>query len=93
MSETKEFDEAAAAALAQLVDQVISDPSRRKLFGEDPGAAAAEAGIDISAIPERVVATLADLSDAELRLLTELNETLVGEGLGKEFAGVSMMVL
>jgi hypothetical protein len=76
-----DFNREAATALAPLVDRVLSEPSLRQAFRKDPQRTASDAGIDISAIPQRVIQTLAGLSVAELRMLSELNAVFVKEGL------------
>jgi hypothetical protein len=81
------YNERGAGALAQLLSDVLGEPSRRKAFRRDPQAAAQAAGIDISGIPESVVGMLADLSGAELRLLSEVNHELVEAGLKVNVGG------
>jgi hypothetical protein len=82
-----EFEGKGAGALARLLAEVLADPSRRQAFRQDPHAAAAAAGIDITAMPERVVGMLADLSGAELRLLSEVNHELIRGGLKVDVGG------
>lgn len=74
-----------AKQLAELLECVLEEPSRRRAFRKDYAAAADAAGVDISAIPESVLKTLADLSGSELRLLAEINHQLVESGLGIDF--------
>jgi hypothetical protein len=81
----------ATSALTDLVDNVLSNPSLRKEFREDPFGFASKQGIDVGGIPERVVKTLAGLSVDELRLLTELNSVFKEEGLEVQ-TGSSLMV-
>lgn len=81
----------ATSALTDLVDNILSEPSRREDFREDPFGFASRQGIDVGGIPERVVKTLAGLSPKELRLLTELNTVFKEEGLEVE-TGSTLMV-
>ena len=76
-----EFDADAAQALGQLVEQVLDEPSKRREFRRDPLATAEAAGITVTERTERVILTLAALSASELGLLSELNQTLIKEGL------------
>ncbi len=67
-----DFDDAAAAELAKLADNVLSDPDLRKSFYKDPVKTAQDAGVDTDRI--RVMfGTLAGLSLEELTLLSKLN--------------------
>jgi hypothetical protein len=84
---TNEFEQLGAGALAQLLAEVLENPSQRRAFRKDPQGTADAAGIDISAIPERIVGMLADLSGAELRLLSEVNYELIREGLKVDVGG------
>jgi hypothetical protein len=77
--------------LAQLVDEILSKPELRREFREDPFGLAGKAGINLDEIPERLVKTLAGLSVAELRLLTELNKVFIEEGMRVE-TGSTLMV-
>lgn len=77
-----DFDHETARALGKLVQEVISDPSKRQAFRADPRAVARGAGLRrITPDVEKVMLTLAGMSPSELRLLSELNETLIKEGL------------
>lgn len=76
-----DFDHDAAQALGRLVEQVIDEPSKRKAFRENPVEIAEDAGVKVDDKTRRLILTLAGLSPAELRLLTELNRTLIKEGL------------
>jgi hypothetical protein len=91
MAEYDEFVFTKAAALTQLVDSILSDPSLRPQFRKDPVALAAEKGIDLNGIPDRIVKTLAGLSEDELRLLTELNTVFKEEGMAVK-TGSTLMV-
>jgi hypothetical protein len=85
-----DFDQA-ALALTKLVDAVLAEPSLRERFRKDPAELAAEQGIELGPIPDRVIDTLASLSVEELRLLNELNTVFKQEGLKLE-TGSSLMV-
>jgi hypothetical protein len=87
-----DFDQDTAQALARLVDQVIDVPSARLRFRKDPVATAEAAGVPITDKTERVIFTLAELSPAELRLLTELNRIFIEEGLYVETGNPPLMV-
>lgn len=76
-----EYKQHGAAALARLLSEVLADPTQRKAFRENPQGKADELGIDISAMPPRVVAMLGELSGSEWRLLSELNHELIKGGL------------
>jgi hypothetical protein len=75
------FNAAAAHGLAELVEKVFSHHHRLEAFRKDPAKTAADAGADISDVPEHLIKTLAALSSSELKLLAELNKTLPKEGL------------
>ena len=92
MDVPEEFNQDAAQALGQLVEQVISVPSRRREFRADPIATAQNAGIKVDETTERVILTLAGLSASELGLLSELNRTLIKEGLYVETGNPPLMV-
>ena len=66
--------------LEKLV-QVISDHATRRSFVEDSEGTLQKAGVDAGALPKSVVDSLAELSPAELRLVSHLNATLVEAGL------------
>jgi len=87
-----EFDHEAAQALGQLVEQVIAVPSRRLDFRGDPVGTAEAAGVNITEKTTRVILTLAGLSPSELRLLSELNRTLINEGLYVETGNPPLMI-
>lgn len=87
-----EFDHEAAQALGQLVEQVIAVPSRRLDFRADPVGTAEAAGVNITEKTTRVILTLAGLSPSELRLLSELNRTLINEGLYVETGNPPLMI-
>ncbi|HWH54650.1 MAG TPA: hypothetical protein VNT04_03650 [Gaiellaceae bacterium] len=88
-----DFDDAAAKALARLVQQVIAEPSKRKAFRMDPVQAAKDAGLDTDNDKnQKVILTLGDLSSAELRLLSELNASLIAEGLYVETGNPPLMI-
>ncbi len=88
-----DFDDAAAKALGRLVQQLIAEPSKRKTFRMDPLEAARDAGVDTdNEKNQKVILTLADLSSAELRLLSELNSTLIAEGLYIETGNPPLMI-
>lgn len=82
-----DFDrDKAIEALARLVDEVISDPSKRRDFRKDPQSAAPpdlDLGPD-GPIPQKVVKMLQGLSGEELRLLVEVNKTFTDAGLHLE---------
>jgi hypothetical protein len=63
--------------LEKLV-QVISRPQTRRSFLKDPEGALKQAGADI---PDGLRDALAELSPAELRLVSHLNTTLLAAGL------------
>jgi hypothetical protein len=91
----EEFDHEAAQALGQLVEQVIAEPSRRRDFRRDPDGVARDAGILTDPENEKVkkvISILAGLSTAELRLLSELNQTFINEGLYVETGNPPLMV-
>jgi hypothetical protein len=89
---TDEFDEDTAHALGQLVEQVLDVPSKRRAFRSDPLRTAQDAGITVNEKTERVILTLAALSASELGLLSELNQTLIKEGLYVETGNPLLMV-
>jgi hypothetical protein len=86
------FDHEAAAALGRLVAEVIDQPSMRQRFRAEPVETAREAGVDINEKTERLILTLAALSPAELRLLSELNRTFINEGLYVETGNPPLFV-
>jgi hypothetical protein len=89
----RNFDHATASALGKLVEHVISDPSQRQAFREDPEAAAMAAGVTkVTPKVKKVMLTLAGMSPSELRLLSELNETLIKERLYVETGNPPLMV-
>jgi hypothetical protein len=88
----EEFDHDAAQALGKLVEQVIAVPSRRREFRADPITTAQNAGVKVDDKTERVILTLAGLSASELGLLSELNQTLIKEGLYVETGNPPLMV-
>jgi hypothetical protein len=88
----QEFDHEAAQALGKLVEGVISVPSRRREFRADPITTAQNAGVKVDDKTERVILTLAGLSASELGLLSELNQTLIKEGLYVETGNPPLMV-
>ena len=91
MADYEEFVFTQAGALTQLVDSILSDPSLRAQFRKDPVALANEKGINLDGIPDRIVKTLAGLSEDELRLLTELNTVFKEEGMAVK-TGSTLMV-
>jgi hypothetical protein len=72
--------DAAVDALATVVNALASPGIRRK-FAHDPDATLQELGVNVSALPSGVQALLHDLSYEELRLISRLQTTLVGEGM------------
>jgi hypothetical protein len=89
----KEFDHAAAQALGQLVAEVVAEPSRRREFRDDPTGTARAVGVDVDNDRiRRLVVTLGSLSGWELRLLSELNQTLQKEDLYVETGNPPLMV-
>jgi hypothetical protein len=86
------FNREAAIAMTTLVQNVISEPAGRRAFAKDAHGAADAAGVDMSVLPQEVVDTLTGLSQAELRLLAELNETLTREGLYVEIDGTETCI-
>jgi hypothetical protein len=60
---------------------LITDPQVRREFDKDPLGTLELRGVNISALPEPVRDFLSDLSFEELRLLAQLQETLVESGL------------
>jgi len=87
-----EFDHEAAEALGRLVEEVIAVPSRRRDFRADPITTAQNAGVRLNDKTQRLVLTLAGLSASELGLLSELNRTLIKEGLYVETGNPPLMV-
>jgi hypothetical protein len=65
--------------LEKLV-QVISDPSTRRSFIKDAEGTLQKAGVKADALPKNVVDALAELTPAELRLVSHLNSTLFDAG-------------
>ena len=65
--------------LEKLV-QVISDPTSRRSFVKDAEGTLQKAGVKSDALPKTLVDALAELSPAELRLVSHLNSTLVDAG-------------
>jgi hypothetical protein len=86
------FDHEAAQALGRLVDRVISLPSKRMEFREDPIRVAQEADVVITEKTKRVILTLAEMSPSELRLLSDFNRLLIAEGLYVETGNPPLMV-
>jgi hypothetical protein len=86
------YDRDAAAALGRLVEQVISVPSMRREFRNNPREVAIAAGIQPDDKVQRLIDTLASLSASELALLSELNTTLINEGLYVETGNPPLMV-
>ena len=87
------FDREGARELATLVYEVIAKPDSRHEFRRDPAATARDLNID----PENernktVIFTLAALTDSEMRLLAELNDTLIEQGLYVETGNPPLMV-
>jgi hypothetical protein len=87
-----DFDQDTAQALARLVEQVIDVPSARLQFRQDPVATAEAADVPITDQTTKVILTLAELSPAELRLLSELNRVFIEEGLFVETGNPPLMV-
>jgi hypothetical protein len=65
--------------LEKLV-QVISDPTSRRSFVKDAEGTLQKAGVKSDALPKTLVDALAELTPAELRLVSHLNSTLVDAG-------------
>ena len=65
--------------LEKLV-QVISDPGTRRSFIDDAEGTLKKAGVKADALPKDVVDALAELTPAELRLVSHLNSTLFDAG-------------
>lgn len=65
--------------LEKLV-RVISSPGTRRSFLKDAEGTLQKAGVNVGALPKSVVDSLAELSPAELRLVSHLNATLVDAG-------------
>jgi hypothetical protein len=65
--------------LEKLV-QVISDPTSRRSFVKDAEGTLQKAGVKADALPKTLVDALAELTPAELRLVSHLNSTLVAAG-------------
>jgi hypothetical protein len=87
------FDREGASELATLVYEVIAKPDRRHDFRSDPEATAKQLNVDPDNPRNKtLILTLAALSDEEMRLLTELNETLIKEGLYVETGNPPLMV-
>jgi hypothetical protein len=64
------------AALEQVLD-AISEPSSRRRFLKNPSSVLKQE----SALPQPVIDALAELTPAELRLVADLNATLIDAGL------------
>jgi len=88
----EKFNREAAIAMTTLAQEVISDPDRLRAFAEHPHRTAEDAGVDLSVLPDAVVDTLIKLSEEELQLLAELNQTLTREGLYVEFDGMQTCI-
>jgi len=93
------FDHVAAAALGRFVAQVLDVPSKRAEFRSDPIKVAQDEDIipvlDNEEATEkltRVILTLAELSPAEMRLLSDLNRRLIAEDLFVETGNPPLMV-
>ncbi|MGH2578443.1 MAG: hypothetical protein ACRDG9_11960 [Actinomycetota bacterium] len=93
------FDHVAAAALGRFVAQVLDIPSKRAEFRSDPIKVAQDEEIipvlDNEEATEkltRVILTLAELSPAEMRLLSDLNRRLIAEDLFVETGNPPLMV-
>jgi hypothetical protein len=65
--------------LEKLV-QVISSPRTRRRFLEDVEGTLQKEGVKVDALPRSLVDSLAELSPAELRLVSHLNSSLVEAG-------------
>jgi hypothetical protein len=97
------FDHVAAAALGRFVAQVLDIPSKRAEFRSDPIEVAQDEGIIPVLVNEevnaeatekltRLILTLAELSPAEMRLLSDLNRRLIAEDLFVETGNPLLMV-
>jgi hypothetical protein len=64
-------------AVSRLATEVLARPVRRKSFAADPLGTLKAAGIDEQALPGRLLDTLADLSDEELRIVGKVAQSLV----------------
>lgn len=87
-----DFDHQTAQALGRLVEQVIAAPGKRVDFRADPIGTAEAAGVEITDRTKRLILTLAEMSLAELRLLSDLNRLLIAEGLYVETGNPPLMV-
>lgn len=87
MPRRREGDPAAARTRAvALIAKVISDPEKRRAFADDPnGTMDAELGDDAKALPPKVRRFFSELTYEELRVLSQLQETMKGQaGLYEE---------
>jgi hypothetical protein len=91
-NELPPYDPDAAEALGKLVQKVIAVPSMRREFRKNPREAAITAGLEPNDKVQRLIDTLAGLSASELSLLSELNTTLINEGLYVETGNPPLMV-
>jgi hypothetical protein len=57
--------------------RALQNAAFRRSFATDPLAAMQGAGIDSSGIPEEVLDALAEMTPAELRVLTQVKDSLV----------------
>jgi hypothetical protein len=62
--------------------KMIQDPQQRRKFVQDPQAAMKTAGGNLGDLPPKVQAFFTNLTDEELRVLAQLQETMIKqEGL------------
>jgi hypothetical protein len=77
----------AAEAISTIASKVLASAALRKSFAADPLGTLERAGIDIRAIPERILDTLAELSYEELGVVARVNQTLIESGIAAEPVG------
>ena len=64
-----------------LLGDALGHAAFRRAFSEDPLAAMTTSNIDASKIPQDIVEALAELTPAELRVLSQIKDVLQKDGL------------
>jgi hypothetical protein len=64
-------------AVSRLATEVLARPTVRRSFATDPLGTLERTGIDVTAIPEGVLDTLADMSYEELGIVGSVAQSLI----------------
>jgi hypothetical protein len=86
------FDHKAAKALGKLVQKVLDDPDRWEEFRADPIGTAEKEGVEITEKTRKIIDTLGEMSDDELRGFKKLNSLLIDEDVYVETGNPPLMV-